>query len=323
MSTPPSIDDLLGDLKPEPQFGVRNGNGRYTMPLLPGEQGTKSGGNWVPRGLTSVTSLTSLLEDKTAVALWAEAMLLIGIGQSGALRMELLRAVSPLGGNKVGKLRESPELQHVLIGSYFEQDKKDESLAGRAKEAAGWRDAAALGTARHAAWEQYGESGELPDDQDARAHVLEIQLLLEEAGLVRVPELRERTVRNLEVKTAGRFDDILMSATTGKLYLADLKTSQRDQFFSMTSMDAQLAIYARSEWMLTEDCQGYEPGPRQLGVDQERGIIMHVRADGGPGKLVTADLTSGWRGALLARELKELRSAGTSKSTLDGRTWRE
>jgi hypothetical protein len=35
---------------PEKEFGQVY-RGKYHMPLLPGEQGTKSGGNWVPYGI--------------------------------------------------------------------------------------------------------------------------------------------------------------------------------------------------------------------------------------------------------------------------------
>jgi hypothetical protein len=126
-------------------------------------------------------------------------------------------------------------------------------------------------------------------------------------------------VRNTEINAAGKFDDILLELSTGRLLIADLKT-KATPWFSMTAVDAQLAGYARAAWMLTEDGQSYEPGPLYH-VDQNEGVILHVPSDGGPGRLERADLQEGWACCLLAAEILKRRSFGKSAERMSRIPW--
>src|ERR1051325_9862330 len=44
--------------------------GRYKMPLLPGESGPKSGGDWVPGGLQSATNLAGAIVESRELGIW-------------------------------------------------------------------------------------------------------------------------------------------------------------------------------------------------------------------------------------------------------------
>ncbi len=132
-------------------------------------------------------------------------------------------------------------------------------------------------------------------------------------NLRRVPDLSERVVRNVAVKTAGRFDDILeeFDPATGRrlrLLIADLKT-KRKAFRSWMAVDGQLATYARSEWML--DGTEYVPGPVHH-VDLTEGVVLQMPSDGSPAYLRRADLARGWEVAQLARRVHDERSYGKS-----------
>src|SRR5690348_14643644 len=68
-------------------FGERiNSLGRYKMPLLPGEIGTKSGGDWVPRGVQSATNLAGSIVESRQLGVWERRKTQIGL----ALRPDLM-----------------------------------------------------------------------------------------------------------------------------------------------------------------------------------------------------------------------------------------
>jgi hypothetical protein len=300
----------------EKVFGERGPNHRYHMPLLPGEAGTKSGGDWVPGGLTSVTNLVGAFEDTRALSVWEQALALVGLALSPELYEELVLMVHQARSEGVvfEMMRNYPDLRAALAGSPYDQKVNALSVIGRAKEVAKASAAARKGTNRHTAWEHRGATGELIGTPDIQTSTVNAERLLAEAGYVRIPGLSERVVRNLEVRTAGKFDDIVMSIETGRLYIADLKT-KATAFYSWMTTDAQLATYARSEWMLTEDRKGYEPGPLHH-VDQSEGLILHVPSDGSAPHLDVADLEQGWRVALAARQVMDLRAAGKNVERL-------
>lgn len=293
-------------------FGDVGPNGRYHMPLLPGEQGVKSGGNWVPRGIMRVTNLVGAFEDTRALNVWEQGMGLIGLALSPELYEELVLLVQGAQRREVifERLRDYPWLKEALAGQAHDKAKLDASIIGRAKAIAKAGAAAQRGTNNHTAWEHRGKTGELIGTERIRSQVISTEALLADAGYVRVPHLSERVVRNTEVNSVGKFDDIIMHITTGVLRMADLKT-KATPFFSWLSTDAQLATYAKSRWMLTEDRQGYEDGPLHY-VDQSKGIILHVPSDGSPAHLDDADLETGWETAQIAKRVIELRNGGKS-----------
>lgn len=292
----------------EKVFGTTVG-GRYHMPLLPGESGTKVGGDYVPRGLMRTTNLTGAIVEARALGMWEQEQALIGLALSPSLYEKLCIAVHQwqLEGVDFSRIRDFPEVRLMLTG--FPQH-EDSSIIGLAKERAGANEAREAGTNRHTAWEVRGKTGQLIGTPAMQEQTVMMETLLQRAGLVRLPHLSERVIRNTTVNTAGKFDDVLMELDTGRLLMADLKTKRR-KFYSWLEVDAQLAIYARAEWMLDETGQGYEEGPL-ADVDQEEGVVLHSPSDGGEPYLRRADLVSGWRTALLARQVVDTRAYGKS-----------
>ena len=299
-------------------FGVRGPNGRYHMPLLPGEEGVKSGGDWVPGGIMSMTNLVGAFEDTRALSVWEQALALTGIALSPELHEELTLLVQQAASDGVifARMRDYPEFREKLAGKPFE--KGTDSIVARAKFIAGASAAAQRGTNRHTAWEHRGATGELIGTPEIQAQVVDTERLLAEAGLERVPGLSERVVRNTELNAAGRFDDILREVRTGRLLMGDLKTKS-GEFYSMNTIDAQLAGYAYAEWMLSGD--HYIQGPKLMGVDLTEGVVLHVPSDGGEAFLHRADLLWGWHVARLARDVVDARAHGKSVERFRNSHW--
>lgn len=312
----------IGPAKEEKRFGhVPKGTGRYHMPLLPGEEGTKAGGNYVPRGVQRMTNLVGAFEDTRALSIWEQGMGLIGMALAQELYEELVLLVAQAQREGVDfeRLRDYSELKEALAGHVHRQDISERSIIGRAKEIAKANAAARRGTNRHAAWEHFGETGELIGTEDIQKSTLRTAELLAEAGLQLVPGLQERVVRNVQFGAAGKFDNVLLEMRTGRLLMGDLKT-KATAFYSWMTVDAQLAGYACSEWMLSTAMshdglfgpgEWYEPGPLEY-VDQTEGVIMHVPSDGSPAYLRRADLENGRQVLAVARENIRLRSYGKS-----------
>jgi hypothetical protein len=288
-------------------FGQRGANQRYHMPLLPGETPPKAkGADWVPWGVQSVTNLVGAFEDTRALSTWEQALALVGLALAPELHGEMVLIVHEAISR--GVPYDDKTLRAMLAGY---PGRAGESIIGRAKDIAKANAAAQRGTNAHRAWEHRGKTGELIGTSEHTRIVLETERLLEEAGLERIIGLSERVVRNVEVKAAGRFDDILLERSTGRLLMSDLKT-QSAAFYSWMTVDAQLAVYANAEYMLSEDGRGYVQGPASFGVDDNEGVILHVPSDGGQPRLERADLVQGWETAKLARRVVDHRAAGKS-----------
>ena len=292
-------------------------NGRYHMPLLPGEQGPKDGSPWVSRGCMRMTNLVGAAEDTRALSIHEQAAMLIGLARSEELYEELVLMFGQLEADGVNvdatNLRDHQEVKFKLAGATFGDSRDDDSIGGRAKRAARTGVAAAKGSLRHLAWEHFCGTGNLIGTKAVQESTVRTAELLAEGGLRIVPELQERVVRNVALGAVGRFDNVLFQPSRRRLVMADLKTKV-NQFFSRMALDAQLAGYARAEHMLTADGQGYEWGPVKY-VDQEEAVVMHVPSDGSPATLERCDLEYGWRVCLNAKEAIELRSIGKAQET--------
>jgi hypothetical protein len=295
-------------------------NGRYHMPCLPGEEGTKDALKalactgetpWVPYGLTRMTNVAGAFVDSEALSIWEMEQALFGLALDVSLYEEVCMLVRQMlrDGVDLQKMRDHPELRRIITGTWKE---RDASIVGRAKHTAGANIARQKGINRHTAWQERGEFGTSIGTVDMHVEILAMEQLLEENHLERVPGLSERVVRNMEINAAGRFDDILVDTRTGEMFIADLKTKARE-FFTWLEIDIQLAGYARAEWMLGPSLNGepYSTGPRER-VNQERGVVLHMPSDGAPPRLRRADLVRGWENAKLARRIMDERSYGRS-----------
>lgn len=302
-------------------------NGRYHMPLLPGESGTKGGGDWVPYGVTRVTNIAGAFVDTEALSIWEQEQLMFGLALDVSLYEEVVILVRQMlrDGVNLQKIKDYPELRRALTGTWKD---RDSSIVGRAKHTAGANTARNKGINRHTAWESRVEVTGL--DQSGKqfigtgemlTQVEMLEKLLREAHLERVPGMSERVVRNYKVNASGRFDDILVDTRTGEMFIADLKT-KAGEFFTWLEMDIQLAIYARSGWMLGLPAHegNYVPGPLHM-VNQERGVVLHMPSDGGPPRLLRADLMRGWSNALLARRIMDERAYGKGAERFSLAAW--
>lgn len=210
-------------------------NGRYKLPLLPGEQGPKAGGDWVPGGLQSVTNMLDGFEDQRGLQMWEQEGLLYGLVKQPSLFEEaaLLAAEADRKGiewsDLGGGYQTDPELVtrgkeiRKLLHGANDRDAAETSIVGRAKQAAGFNEARQAGTNRHTAWEHFCATGELIGTPAMQDQVRAMYELITEAGLEIVPELSERVVRNVALKCAGRFDNILWYAILRRFIMADLK----------------------------------------------------------------------------------------------------
>lgn len=294
-------------------FGERY-NGRYHLPLLPGESGTKAGGDYVPRGVMSATNLAGSLVDSRALSIWERERGQIGLAMRPELFEKLVFGVNlaQSAGVDFMDLKASTSGQDLAAGLA--------ELHDQAKTASGGNRAAAMGTNRHDAWEERGRSGALIGTPQINAEILALEALLAENGLERVPGLSERVVRNVALGAAGRFDDILMSRKTGRLYLADLKTKRR-AFYSWLETWIQLSVYATAEWMLGIE-SSYVPGPLHH-VDQKAAVLLRMPSDGGAPYLQRVDLEIGRRWAQLARDVTDARAEAKSTRANELAVWRE
>lgn len=303
---------------PEKRFGNVY-NGKYHMPLLPGEVGTKSGGDWVPYGITRMTNLAGAIVESKALGIWQLEQTLFGLVFQPSLYEELSLAVHKARAEGVdfSRMKDFPDFRKLISGTWNDENS---CIAGRARHAAGANEARQAGINRHDAWEHRGKTGELIGTPAIQDQIKSVETLLAEARLVRMPQLCERVVRNTELRASGRFDDVVMSIDTGELLIGDLKT-KRKAFYSWLEVDAQLAGYARSKWMLTPSGQGYEPGPLELGVNLKRGVVLHAPSDGGAPYLRRANLERGWQIAQLCRRVMDERAYGKSAARHAESVW--
>ncbi len=297
------------------RFGERYG-GRYHMPLLPGEEGTKAGGNYVPGGVESSTNRAGAFADSRELSLWEQRCMLMGLAE----REELYeRLVFVHGMAQLDAMINMHELNASDAGKAFRADL--DAITAQARAAGGGSIGADKGTNRHDAWEARSVTGQLLGTSKVCAQIEAVERLLDEAGLVRVPGLQERVVRNVALGVAGRFDDVLMSERTGKLYMGDLKTKPKP-FFSWCETWIQQVQYATAEWMLDDAKTGYVPGPLHH-VDQAQSVLLRMPSNGAPPYLQRVDLKIAYEWALIAKSIVRARSVGKSRA-LDALTiWNE
>lgn len=306
--------------------------GRYKMPLLPGEAGPKAGGDWVPRGVQSATNLAGAIVESRMLGIWERERSQIGL----ALRPDLVERMAFL----INKARATGvDLSRLADSSEGKAIRAELDLIHKeAKQAAGGNLAAQRGTNRHDAWEARATTGQLFGTPEVNQQIQSLEELLAARGLERVPSLQERTVRNVALRAAGRFDDVLRTTRDihghgcgaspllscspeigclirGSLLMADLKTKQR-QFYSWIEVRIQLAVYATAEWMLPSEVmrsaargEPYVPGPKHH-VSQDWGVILWAPSNGDAPALKRANLRKGFEHAMLARAVVDARSEG-------------
>lgn len=216
-----------------------------------------------------------------------------------------------------------PDLLALAHGLDVKADKQTlNSIAEQAKEAAGQKVAANLGSAYHAFSERL-DAGliTLQDIPEIYRHRLEqYQDVIRRAGLITRPEWIERTtaVRADQVSAAlpvaGMLDRI-WQLPNGELVIGDLKTGS-DLSYGWGEITAQLAVYAHGvnthglfDWRTKTWGPVVPPGTAaglSMQVRTDFAIVMHLPADGDGCTLYRVDLVAGWRRAQICGHVMSL-----------------
>lgn len=320
-------------------FGERTSAGRYKMPLLPGESGPKSGGDWVPRGLQSATNLAGSIVESRELGIWERERTQLGLAVRPDLYERMSYAVRrarfpfPAGQPYPEHMNGEPVdlfSPGVRLAEVAPELKAELALIhDEAKRQAGADAAARQGTNRHDVWEARGATGQLFGTPEINDQIERLEQLLADNHLRRVPGLSERVIRNVALRAAGRFDDILQDVRDGTLYMADLKTKRR-QFYTWLEVRIQMAVYATAEWMLAAPTpaaqkmyagpEWYVRGPGHY-VNQEVGIVLRMPASGDAPELKRIDLVKGLAAAKLARQVCDMRSEAKSVAAHRETVW--
>jgi len=298
-------------------FGVRIDHlGRYKMPLLPGEAGVKSGGDWVPRGVQSATNLAGSIVESRMLGIWERERTQIGLAMRPDLveRMAFVINKARAQDVDISRLSDTPEGKAIKA--------ELDLIHKEAKQTAGGNLAAQRGTNRHDVWEERAKTGLLFGTPEVNEQIEGLEALLAEKGLERAPGLQERVVRNVALRAAGKFDDVLRTTKpifwtddqgslqrirVGTLLMADLKTKSR-AFYSWLEVRIQLAVYATAEWMLNDNNpRDYMNGPKHH-VSQDWGVVLWAPSSGEPATLKRCNLRKGFDHAMLARAVCDARS---------------
>lgn len=216
----------------------------------------------------------------------------------------------------------SPDLVARVVGLDVKADAKAlNALADLAKNAAGAKDKANIGTKVHK-WTEEVDAGRITLEQvpeEFRDRVGEYRVKLEQSGCTVLPHLIERTTVVLELGVVGTFDQAWL-CPDGEYRIVDKKTGAIK--YDRLEIEAQLSIYAHganrygvAEW---DPALGDADDPaawvwrpltdndgNPIKVSETSGIVVHMPQDGSPIQLLGVDLTRGWEHAQLCKRVKE------------------
>lgn len=289
--TPVAIPDEPVSGQPEPE---RDRWGRYVLNL----------GGPKKVGVTRATTFAKSYSDTFSLSEWGNRMVVRGL----TLR---------------------PDLVALAHGLEVKRDKDAlNSIAEQAKEAAGQKVAANLGTAIHSFTERLdaGVMTQAEVPQPYQYHTSLYAARVAEAGLTTRPQWIERTTSVLvqgerpgvQEQVAGTLDRIFR-LPSGELVIGDLKTGANLEY-GWGEIAVQLALYAHGvneRGLYDHRTKSWQP-PMDT-VREDFAIVMHLPADptdGGkhPGReafceLYYVDLTIGWADASLCADVRSRRKA--------------
>jgi hypothetical protein len=264
-------DDLFDSASgaTEEPGGVRRDRwGRYLLPH-------PTSGREAP--WTRVTTFCKTISDTFTLSQWSQRMVAKGL----ALR---------------------PDIFAMVAATPLEDRSTLNDLTEKAKEAAGAKSAASLGTALHSFTEAYdrGESPVVPDpwDKDVAAY----GAALKAYGLTVIPGMIERVVINQKFGVAGTFDRIYM--WRGRPVIGDLKTG-RSLEYGWNEISIQLALYANADGIFDFTTGEYEPMPE--GLDRSVGIVVHLPVGQAKATVYQVNLEQGYKAAVLAAAVRDWR----------------
>lgn len=298
---------------PHPQ-SMTNGIDAEPVPVVPDPWSAPAPASIIPESTTTVSGQPEPDRDR-----WGR-YLIMGTAHTRATTFAKLGANTKAieawnERNVIRGLTLRPDLLMLANGLEVKRDRNDlNSIAAQAKDAAGSKVAANIGTAYHAFGERIdaGLHGleAVPDAYRERVH--QYVATVRGAGLSTRPEWIERTtaVRADQVgaplPVAGTLDRIFQ-LPDGSLVIGDLKTGS-DLSYGEMEIEVQLALYAHGvnthglfDWN-TKTWQRYAGVSNALGADflkvrTDIAIVVHLPADGDGCTLYVADIERGWRDA--------------------------
>lgn len=210
------------------------------------------------RSFTRASTIAKEIEDTRLLEAWQRRQMLIGLSRSTALAATLDQTVM--------EARDQSEPEDFLRASL-------NSLAEDCQLAAGTEMAAEFGTCVHA-WTEAVDIGLVHPSRVPRIVRPWVEHYLERmaaAGLIALPEYRERIVLNSRFRVAGTLDAIYL-CPDGQLRLGDVKTS-RTMDYSWLYFCTQLAIYLGADYMLSRDGSRWEEMPQ---LDADVALVAHI-----------------------------------------------
>jgi hypothetical protein len=202
----------------------------------------------------------------------------------------------------------------ALAHSMDVREDRDElnAIVEQAKDAAGARIGANLGTAQHAYAERLDHGEDLTKARLSPATMRDLDAYrdtLSRNGLKVVPALMERVVLSTALGVCGRLDRVLFDESAGVFLIGDLKTGASVDFGGLT-FAIQTAIYARADWMWSEEHAAWQRMPEA--VNPHMAVIMHAPVGSGKCDLYRVDIDEGYACAMMALEVKAKRKLGKS-----------
>lgn len=204
-----------------------------------------------------------------------------------------------------------PDLLALAHGLDVKRDRTTlNSIAAQAKEAAGQKVAANLGSAYHAFTERL-DAGLMTLDEvpaEYRPRVAQYADAVRRAGLVTQTEWIERTTAvcvdtvSAALPVAGMLDRIFRMPS-GELVIGDLKTGSSLEY-GRKEIESQLAIYAHgvnTHGLYDWNTKSWQPLEQPVRTDY--GLVIHLPADADGCEILVIDLKRGWRRAQLCGEV--------------------
>lgn len=250
---------------------------RWKRPLIIPPDGGK------PEPYTRCTRFVDVLDDKYTLQKWMQRQVAVGL----SLRPDLALAAATAANDPDGQKREL------------------DGICDDAREAARGSAKATIGKAFHGLTERLDRGlsvGVMPDQY--RAHLGAYETATRHLSPIHIEQIMVLD----EMRVAGTPDRVVTVDGMPGCYIADLKTGASTLADGLPKVAMQLAAYAHSVlYDVTEGTRAEIPG-----LNLERALVIALDSEIIPGKqpecrLLWVDLTVGWRGVQLCRQIWDWR----------------
>lgn len=271
--TGPTDPDKIGNDGAYSADGKPDRYGRYRFPHL-------ESGRVVP--WTRATTFAKSISDTYTLSMWQQRMAIKGLTMR-------------------------PDLYASAAATPLEDKDALNKLVETAKEVAGSKTAAGMGTALHSFTEAHDRGEEVtpgPWSNDITAYAA----ALRDHGIMVEPGMIERKVVCARFGVAGTFDRIVRvpapcPACGRSLAIGDLKTG-RDLSYGWNEISIQLAVYANADRIWDIEGKRYIPMPE---VCRCKAIVIHLPVGQATATLYDVDIAEGWRAAELCESVRAWR----------------